>query len=227
MPRRSRQHLRRLRAVDASLDDDQGVSRSVLQVTGDADSEAAVGVPLPSRAVAASGSAHPAGAVARRFVSRVSRRHAGEFVLERRQLHRRSGEEDERPRTTTSCSRRSVYRTVAIRTVGIALGVTVIDLLLALPLALFISKVVRSRRFAYALLIMVTMPLWASYLVKGYAWRIMFDKGGVIDWVLSPFGVHGPGLGLTATVVALAYLWLPYMVLPVYAGPRATAVVAA
>jgi len=112
----------------------------------------------------------------------------------------------------------SVYRTVALRTVGIALGVTVIDLLLALPLALFISKVVRSRRVRYALLIMVTMPLWASYLVKGYAWRIMFDKGGVIDWVLSPLGLHGPGLGLTATVVALAYLWLPYMVLPVYAG---------
>jgi len=112
----------------------------------------------------------------------------------------------------------SVYRTVALRTVGIAIAVTVIDLSLALALAFFISKVVRRRRWKYALLIMVTMPLWASYLVKGYAWRIMFDRGGVIDWMLRPFGASGPGLGLTATVVALAYLWLPYMVLPVYAG---------
>jgi len=112
----------------------------------------------------------------------------------------------------------SVYRTVALRTVGIAIAVTVIDLSLALPLAFFISKVVRRQRWKYALLIMVTMPLWASYLVKGYAWRIMFDRGGVIDWMLRPFGASGPGLGLTATIVALAYLWLPYMVLPVYAG---------
>jgi len=112
----------------------------------------------------------------------------------------------------------SVYRTVALRTLGIAISVTVIDLVLALPLAFFISKVVRSRRWRYALVVMVTMPLWASYLVKGYAWRIMFDDGGVIDWVLKPFGVQGPGLGLTATVVALAYIWLPYMVLPIYAG---------
>jgi putative spermidine/putrescine transport system permease protein len=112
----------------------------------------------------------------------------------------------------------SVYRTVALRTLGIAVAVTVIDLALALPLAFFISKIVRNRRWQYALVVMVTMPLWASYLVKGYAWRIMFDKGGVIDWVFRPVGLHGPGLGLTATVAALAYLWLPYMVLPIYAG---------
>ncbi|MDQ1485998.1 MAG: putative spermidine/putrescine transport system permease protein [Actinomycetota bacterium] len=112
----------------------------------------------------------------------------------------------------------SVYRTVALRTLVIAVSVTVIDLVLALPLAFFISKIVRSRRWRYALVIMVTLPLWASYLVKGYAWRIMFDKGGVIDWILKPFGLHGPGLGLAATVAALAYLWLPYMVLPIYAG---------
>ncbi|MDQ1494717.1 MAG: putative spermidine/putrescine transport system permease protein [Actinomycetota bacterium] len=111
-----------------------------------------------------------------------------------------------------------VYRTVALRTLGIAVSVTLIDLVLALPLAFFISKVVQGRRWRYALLIMVTMPLWASYLVKGYAWRIMFDKGGVIDRMFAPLGLHGPGLGLTATVVALAYLWLPYMVLPIYAG---------
>lgn len=112
----------------------------------------------------------------------------------------------------------SVYRTVAFRTVGIAVAVTVIDLALGLPLAFFMSKVVRSRRWRRALVIMVTMPLWASYLVKGYAWRIMLDHGGVVDWLLKPLGGSGPGLGLGATVVALAYLWLPYMTLPIFTG---------
>ena len=46
----------------------------------------------------------------------------------------------------------------------------------------------------------------------------MFDTNGVIDWALAPLHMSGPGLGLPATVVALAYLWLPFMVLPIYAG---------
>jgi putative spermidine/putrescine transport system permease protein len=111
-----------------------------------------------------------------------------------------------------------VYRTVAIRTLLIAIGVTVVDALLALPLAFFIAKVVRTRRMKYALVIMVTMPLWTSYLVKGYAWQVMMDRNGALDWALQPLGLHGPGLGLAATVAALAYVWLPYMILPVYAG---------
>ncbi|HVV18883.1 MAG TPA: ABC transporter permease, partial [Pseudonocardiaceae bacterium] len=111
-----------------------------------------------------------------------------------------------------------VYRTVALRTLGVAVGVTLVDLVVGLPVAFFIAKVVRGRRWRYALVVMVTMPLWASYLVKGYAWRIMLDRNGVLDWLLRPFGLHGPGLGLTATVIALAYLWLPYMILPIYAG---------
>ena len=111
-----------------------------------------------------------------------------------------------------------VYRNVALRTLGIALAVTVIDLLLAFPIAFFAAKVVRSTRIRYAIVIAATMPLWAGYLVKGYAWRIMLDNNGVIDWALAPFGIKGPGLGLPATILALAYLWLPYMILPIYAG---------
>ena len=111
-----------------------------------------------------------------------------------------------------------VYRTVAFRTLGIAILVTLIDLVLALPIAFFAAKVVRSRGARFALVIAVTMPLWAGYLVKGYAWRVMFDTNGVIDWALAPLHLSGPGLGLPATVVALAYLWLPFMVLPIYAG---------
>jgi putative spermidine/putrescine transport system permease protein len=68
------------------------------------------------------------------------------------------------------------------------------------------------------LVIAILTPLWASYLVKAYAWRIMFSGGGVISWLLDPFGLRSPGYGLLATVVTLAYLWLPYMILPIYAG---------
>jgi putative spermidine/putrescine transport system permease protein len=110
-----------------------------------------------------------------------------------------------------------VYRTIAFRTIGIAALVTVIDAVLAFPIALYMAKLAapRTRRL---LVISVLMPLWASYLVKAYAWRGMFSEGGLIDWLGSPLGIHSPGYGLAATTVTLAYLWLPYMILPIYAG---------
>jgi putative spermidine/putrescine transport system permease protein len=110
-----------------------------------------------------------------------------------------------------------VYRTIAFRTIGIAALVTVIDAVLAFPIALYMAKVA-TPRVRRLLVISVLMPLWASYLVKAYAWRGMFSRGGLIDWLGQPFGIHSPGYGLAATTVTLAYLWLPYMILPVYAG---------
>jgi len=110
-----------------------------------------------------------------------------------------------------------VYRTIAFRTVGIAALVTVIDAALAFPIALYMAKVA-SPRVRRLLVIAVLMPLWASYLVKAYAWRGMFSEGGLIDSVGKPFGIQSPGYGLTATTITLAYLWLPYMILPIYAG---------
>jgi putative spermidine/putrescine transport system permease protein len=110
-----------------------------------------------------------------------------------------------------------VYRTITVRTLLIAVSVTVVDALVAFPIALFMAKIA-SRRTQRLLVIAVLMPLWASYLVKAYAWRAMFSATGPITWVLDPFGIASPGYGLTATVVTLAYLWLPYMILPVYAG---------
>ncbi|MBO0844162.1 MAG: ABC transporter permease [Nocardioides sp.] len=110
-----------------------------------------------------------------------------------------------------------VYRTIAFRTIGIAALVTVIDAVLAFPIALYMAKVA-SPRVRRLLVISVLMPLWASYLVKAYAWRGMFSDGGVIDWLGKPFGIQSPGYGLAATTITLAYLWLPYMILPVYAG---------
>lgn len=111
----------------------------------------------------------------------------------------------------------SVYRTVTIRTIGVAALVTVLDAALALPLAFFMAKVA-GRRWQPLLVAGILLPLWASYLVKAYAWRSMFGGGGLIDWAGAPFGVGSPGYGLTATVCTLAYLWFPYMVLPIFAG---------
>jgi putative spermidine/putrescine transport system permease protein len=111
----------------------------------------------------------------------------------------------------------SVYRAVTLRTIGVAALVTVIDAVLALPVAFFMAKVA-TRRWQPLLVAAILMPLWASYLVKAYAWRSMFGGGGLIDWAGSPFGLGSPGYGLAATVCTLAYLWFPYMVLPIFAG---------
>jgi putative spermidine/putrescine transport system permease protein len=108
----------------------------------------------------------------------------------------------------------SVYRTVALRTIWVAALATVVDLLIALPMAFFMAKVARPwvRR---ALAVAVLMPLWASYLVKAYAWRLLLNpQGGVLHQSIG----HSPGFGITGLVMVLAYLWLPYMILPVYAG---------
>ena len=115
-----------------------------------------------------------------------------------------------------------VYRTITFRTIGIAALVTVIDAVLAFPIALFMAKVA-SPRFQRLLVIAVLMPLWASYLVKAYAWRGMLSSNGIIEQIASPFGLGTPGYGLVATTVTLAYLWLPFMILPIYAGPGAGA----
>jgi len=106
------------------------------------------------------------------------------------------------------------FRAVTIRTVVIAVAVTVIDLALALPFAFFLAKVA-SRRTRRALAVALVLPLWASYLVKAYCWRVIFDPAsGVMKQTLG----FSPGFGITAAIVVLAYLWLPYMALPIYAG---------
>jgi putative spermidine/putrescine transport system permease protein len=110
-----------------------------------------------------------------------------------------------------------VYRTITFRTLGIAALVTVVDAVLAFPIALYMAKVA-SPRLQRLLVIAVLMPLWASYLVKAYAWRGLLSQNGLIDSIASPFGLGTPGYGLMATTITLAYLWLPYMILPIYAG---------
>jgi putative spermidine/putrescine transport system permease protein len=111
----------------------------------------------------------------------------------------------------------SVYRTIVLRTVLIAAAVTVTDALLAFPIAFTMAKLA-GRRTRALLVIAVLMPLWSSYLVKVYAWRIILQEDGILNWALGPLGLSGPGFGNVATWLVFSYLWLPYMVLPIYAG---------
>jgi ABC-type spermidine/putrescine transport system permease subunit I len=109
-----------------------------------------------------------------------------------------------------------VYRNVALRSLGVAAAVTVICVVLAVPMAFFMAKVA-SPVYRRWLVIAILTPLWASYLVKAYAWRVLLANGGPVDWLLGGPG-HGPGYGLFAVILVLSYLWLPYMILPIYAG---------
>jgi putative spermidine/putrescine transport system permease protein len=112
----------------------------------------------------------------------------------------------------------SAYLKAIGRTVGIAASVTVICTMLGVPMAFFIAKVV-PRRWRGLMVALVVTPLWASYLVKVYSWKAMLQpNSGVVDWLLSPFGLSGPGYGVPAVVITLSYLWLPFMILPVFAG---------
>ena len=111
----------------------------------------------------------------------------------------------------------SVYRTMTWQTVLLALTVTAISATIAVPLGFFMAKVA-SRRMRGFLLVAILTPLWASYLVKAYAWRGMVSPNGVLDWLLAPLGLTGPGFGVVAVVLVETYLWLPYMLLATYAG---------
>ncbi|TAK01919.1 MAG: ABC transporter permease [Chloroflexota bacterium] len=111
-----------------------------------------------------------------------------------------------------------VYRTIAIRTVVMAILVTATDALIAFPIAYYMARIA-SARTRGLLVIAVLMPLWAAYLAKVYAWRTIIQGKGPLEWVLAPFGIAGPGLDEIAnTWLVLSYLWLPYMILPIYAS---------
>jgi putative spermidine/putrescine transport system permease protein len=112
---------------------------------------------------------------------------------------------------------RDVYRHVAWRTIRMAALVTIADAVLAFPIAYYMARVA-SRRMRGILVVAVVMPLWASYLVKAYAWRTILSHQGALNWALDPIGLAGPGYSETGLWLVFTYLWLPFMILPVYAG---------
>jgi putative spermidine/putrescine transport system permease protein len=110
------------------------------------------------------------------------------------------------------------YFNVTIRTLFVAISVTVICAVIAIPMAFFIARIAKQRSRPVLIALLIT-PLWASYLVKIYAWRTMFyPDTGFINWLIAPTGLSSPGFGILAVIIGLTYLWLPYMILPIYAG---------
>jgi len=111
------------------------------------------------------------------------------------------------------------YWRITGRTIGIAAAVTVTDAVLAFPLAYFMARLATPRLRAL-LFIAVLLPLWSSYLVRIYAWRTILAKDGALNWVLNGVGLPDAGLAYTnrAMWIVFSYVWLPFMVLPVYAA---------
>jgi putative spermidine/putrescine transport system permease protein len=111
------------------------------------------------------------------------------------------------------------YLSTSLRTLGIALAVTLLTILFAVPLGIFMAKIANPwlRNF---LAVAVTLPLWAGYLVKLLAMRLTFTEQGFFNSILEPFGIRGPGFGIPVTILTLAYLWFPYMALPVFTAIR-------
>ena len=111
------------------------------------------------------------------------------------------------------------YRAIIVRTVGMAAAVTVTDAVVAFPFAYFMARIA-SPRTRTALFVAILLPLWASYLAKVYSWLLIFTHSGFLDWSLGKLGLGQVHLIYTnwAVFTVFCYLWLPFMIIPVYAA---------
>jgi putative spermidine/putrescine transport system permease protein len=111
------------------------------------------------------------------------------------------------------------YRTIALRTIGIAAAVTVTDILLAVPFAFFAARIA-PKRLRAVLFVAVLIPLWSSYLVRVFAWRLILAKDGILNWFLGKIGLGSLNIGYSnwAMWIVFSYIWLPFMILPVWAA---------
>ena len=115
------------------------------------------------------------------------------------------------------------------RTASMAMAVTIADMIIAFPLAYYIARFASTRLKTY-LYIAVTLPLWSSYLVRVYAWKLILAKEGIISWFVNLFGLEFaldkllsiPGIGGSSLslspigmFIAFCYIWLPYMIVPI------------
>ncbi|HHP7244820.1 MAG TPA: ABC transporter permease [Elainellaceae cyanobacterium] len=110
------------------------------------------------------------------------------------------------------------YRTVIARTVATALGVTLIDIVIAVPLGYFIAR--QGDRSRLLLSVLVILPLWSSYLVRVFAWKIILGYNGVINDVLMALGMLQEPSSIFlynqfSTTLTFVHVWLPFMILPV------------
>jgi putative spermidine/putrescine transport system permease protein len=111
------------------------------------------------------------------------------------------------------------YRTIALRTIGIAAVVTVTDIVLAVPFAFFAARIA-SKRLKAVLFVAVLLPLWSSYLARVFAWRLILAKDGILNWFLEQIGLGAINIGYSnwAMWIVFSYIWLPFMILPVWAA---------
>jgi putative spermidine/putrescine transport system permease protein len=113
----------------------------------------------------------------------------------------------------------AAYRAIIVRTIGMAAAVTVTDAVVAFPFAYFMARIA-SPRTRTALFVAILLPLWASYLAKVYSWLLIFTHSGFLDWSLGQLGLGQVHLIYTnwAVFTVFCYLWLPFMIIPVYAA---------
>ena len=112
----------------------------------------------------------------------------------------------------------AAWRRVVVRTVAIAALVTITDAVLAFPFAYYMARVAK-RRTRTLLFVLVLLPLWSSYLVRVYAWKVILAQNGILNWSLMKIGLPAANIGYsnTAMWVVFSYIWLPFMILPIYA----------
>ena len=111
------------------------------------------------------------------------------------------------------------YRKIAFRTIWMAAAVTITDALVALPFGYYMARIA-SRRARTTLFVLVLLPLWSSYLARIYAWRLILNHDGALNWSLAKIGLPQQGWAFTSTAmwIVFSYIWLPFMILPVYAA---------
>ena len=111
------------------------------------------------------------------------------------------------------------FRGVIWRTIWIAAAVTATCALIALPFGYYMARLA-SPRVRTVLFVLVLLPLWSSYLVRVYAWKVILANDGVLNWSLEKIGLPGAHIGYSNTAMWLVftYIWLPFMILPVYAS---------
>jgi putative spermidine/putrescine transport system permease protein len=111
------------------------------------------------------------------------------------------------------------YRQIAWRTIWMAAAVTVTDAIVAFPFAYYMARIAGPRQRT-VLFVLVLLPLWSSYLARIYAWRLILNHDGALNWTLGKLGLPVQGWAFTNTAmwIVFSYIWLPFMILPIYAA---------
>ena len=121
---------------------------------------------------------------------------------------------------------------IVLRTLGMAVAVSLASAVLAFPIAYYMARFAGPKEKAF-FYIAVMLPMWASYIVKAYAWTVILAKGGILYWIIEKLHLLGlldllldvPGVGGNTLSTShlgrfwvFTYIWLPFMILPIQAA---------